>query len=799
MQSGLRYLFLSFILVFLAASVQGQSGSLEITGTVVESSSGSPIGYATVVALDPASGDVLAGTATAENGTFRLKTKTSEVEVEVRFLGFEDMRIKEVTANKGRADLGNIKLVQTGELIDEVEIRAEKSNTVFKLEKRIFNVGQDLSNSGASALEVLNNVPSVNVSIEGEISLRGNRGVQILINGKPSVLASEEGNALGTITADMIDRVEVITNPSAKYEAEGTAGILNIVLKKDERKGANGSISVNTGWPHNHSLGFSVNRRTEKFNLFSQAGAGYRSLPRFRDNANRDLLAGTAITSDGVEYRNEIFMNFMLGADYHINRYNVLTLSGSFAYEIEDQPSETNFQQTDANGDVIAAWQRTEITEATNPKWQYEMNYKKEFKDNKEHTLVMSAIGNFFGKAQTSDFQDIYSLGAVDANFQRTATDFGESRFTFKGDYTQPFNEYWTLEAGSQYFLQDVSNDFQTLDSIEGQGYVADPGLTNLFEFDQKVLGVYTTGAYEKGRWGAKLGLRMENTDVKTFLVNTQEENDRNYTNWFPTVHTSYKITERYSLQAGYSRRIFRPRLWHLNPFFNIRNQFNIRAGNPNLQPEFTDSYELNSIYVLDKASLNLGVFHVLTTNNIEHVSFPEDPTGDGIVNVTRPVNIGTRRATGLEFNFKYSPHKKLTFNGDVNYQFFTRNGNLDTLVFDFSATQWSTKLTGKVNLPKGIDLEMTGNYNSPFVTVQGRTSGTAFMDLGLRKKFIKGKAVVSLSVRDVFFSRIDETLIQQGNFEIYSFAQRGRYIRLGFSYGFGKGEAMEYSGRRRR
>ncbi len=203
--------------------------------------------------------------------------------------------------------------------LPEVEVVGDVSRTRFELDKRVFTVGEDLSSTGASALEVLNNVPSVNVSIEGVVSLRGSAGVQILIDGKPSILADGQSNALGTITADMIESVEVITNPSAKYDAAGTAGILNIVLKKEEQKGLNGSVSVNTGWPENHSVGVSLNRRTQKFNLFTQMGIGYRSLPRYEESINADRLGGSTIQSEGTSYRNETFYNITLGTDYHIN------------------------------------------------------------------------------------------------------------------------------------------------------------------------------------------------------------------------------------------------------------------------------------------------------------------------------------------------------------------------------------------------------------------------------------------------------------------------------------------------
>ena len=781
---------ITFILFLLCITSSIFAQQITVTGKVIEKNSEQPVEFATVMLADKTTKSSIVGITTDIDGNFKLQAENADFYVEVSFIGFKKTTIESFEVVNGKVNLGAIVLAEDSETLEEVVVRAEKSQTVFKLDKHIFNVGSDLSSTGASAYEVLNNVPSVNVNIEGQISLRGSSGVQILINGKPSVLASEQGGGLGTITADMIESVEVITNPSSKYEAEGTAGIINIVLKKEERKGMNGSISLNTGLPQNHSVGLSLNRRTEKFNLFTQIGAGYREMPRYKENINRDLVNNTAIFSDAVEYRNEQFYNVILGADYIINPRNILTLSGSFAYEIEQQPSRTNFRLEDENG-IVDEWYRTETTSALNPKYQYELQYKSDFKDDKDHVLLFSAIGNLFAKDQSSDFENIYSN--LDKENQQTRTNFREAKYTFQLDYTKPFSEKITMETGAMYVIQDVSNDFAVSDYINNE-WVNDAGLTNIFEYNQNVLGLYGTGSYETGDWGFKAGMRYEYTDLKTLLVTTNIPNNQSFGNFFPSGFISYKFNDRFSMQTGYSRRIYRPRLWDLNPFFNIRNNFVIRVGNPELQPEFTDSYELSSIYILDKISLNASVYHRYTTEVIERIA-----TFENNVNTFRPQNIGTNQSTGFELNTKYSPTKWLTFTGDININYFNRKGEFEGQNFDFDASQWSTKWTGKVKLPKDIDFEMTGRYESAEQMIQGIQSEQLFADLGLRKKIFKGKAVVNLSVRDIFASRVSEIERLQPNFETYSYSFRGRFVSLGFSYGFGKGEAMEYSGQRRR
>jgi len=633
-------------------------------------------------------------------------------------------------------------------------------------------------------------VPSVNVNIEGQVSLRGSTGVQILINGKPSVLADEGSNALGSITADMIESVEVITNPGAKYNAEGTAGIINIILKKEEKTGFNGSISVNAGIPDNNSIGVSLNRRTENFNFFTQFGAGYRSMPTFAESINRNTALNTEILSDGTEYRNEDFYNITVGTDYYINDKNIITLAGSFAYEVESQPSETEFRiRTD--GILDESWIRNESTEATNPKYQYDLQYKREFKNNKDHVLLFSTLGSFFGKELSSKFTNTSLFGGEEYSNQLTETDFYKSDYTFKLDYTNPINEFVTLETGGMFEINDVGNEYAVFNQEDGI-FVADSGLTNTFEYNQKVLGIYGTGSFEKKDWGVKLGLRAEQTNLETLLTNTGEDNSQSYLNFFPSVHTSYKFSPLFSVQAGYSKRIYRPRLWDLNPFFNIRNNFNIRQGNPDLEPEFADSYELTGILIFEKVSLNSSIYHIYTTNVHERIS-----EVDGNVSVNLPVNLGSRAKTGFELNGKYTPSKWLSFTGDFNLGSFSRRGQFEGQDFSFDGNQWSSRLTSKFKLPWSTDVELSGNYESDVVTVQGDQSGFASMNIGLRKKLWKGKAVLNVSVQDVFATRIRENTVIQQDLYLYNFSRRGRFITFGASYSFGKGEAMSYSGRR--
>ncbi|MEI6865823.1 outer membrane beta-barrel family protein [Flavicella sp.] len=785
------FLFLS-LTTCLLNDLHAQT-SFKVKGVVVNELNKTPIPFATLIVINKETSENITGTTTADDGSFEITINSSNISLEIRYIGFETKVIPEVLFSSNIANLGKIGIYE-GHTLEEVNIRAEKSTTEFKLDRRVFNVGRDLSSTGMGALELLNNVPSVNINIEGEISLRGSSGVQVLIDGKPSIIADDPSNSLSSITADMIESVEVITNPSAKYDAEGTSGIINIILKKNKKKGLNGSISLNTGTPHNHSMGLSINKRSEKFNLFAQLGAGYKERIYDNENSNQNLEDNTTINSISTEYRNENYYNLVLGTDYEINELNIITLSGNFTYEIEDMPSKTYFSSYEENT-LISEWNRNETTDATNPKWQYELQYKKDFKDHKDHDLLFSALGRYFGKDQESEFEVLPTFGDSEFENQQTETEFQQQDFTLKLDYTKPISENSTLETGTQYVINDVGNDFTVRDwDFTNEDWVTDSDLTNNFEYNQKVLGIYATGSYEYASWGVKAGLRLENTNLNTLLIDTDEGNEENYTDFFPSAHISYKFNQEISMQGGYSKRIFRPRLWDLNPFFNIRNDYNYRVGNPDLKPEYTDSFELTSIFIIPKASINASIYHRYTNDVVERITYFEDN-----VSITKPENIGTNNTTGVELNAKYSPWNWFSLNSDFNFSYFDRKGELDGENFDFIGRSWTTRMTGKLKLPAEFEVELTGNFQSAYKTVQGETSQNTYADFGLRKKIANGKVVISLSATDIFNSRIREVTISQPTYYVYSKRQRGRIITLGVSYGFGKGEAMTYSGGGRR
>lgn len=786
-----------FILVILGITaywpieVFSQNSPIFISGKIVESDNHKPVEFATI-RLYNTNDELITGSITDQEGHFEIESPDRKIYLKINFVGFDPLIIKDYKIQNNRIHFDEIALTMDSKSLNEVTVTGEKSTVEFKTDKRVFNVGQDITSAGGSALDVLNNVPSVDVNIEGTVSLRGNSNVLILINGKPSVIT--EGNSLGTITAEMIEKVEVITNPSAKYDAEGTSGILNLILRKEDRKGTNGAITINTGYPHNHSLGLSLNRRTEHFNLFSQIGAGYR---RFESTysaytINKTVDDPPTFHTDGNGEKNEQFYNVILGTDYQINPLNMMTLSGHYGYEIEDENALLEYKNINSQNTILSQTERQELTESTNPKMEFQFNYEKKFKRHKDQKFMVNATGSYFGKDKASNFDNTIVIGDDENSKQLNTTDFSQREYNFMADYAHPFSENSTLEMGAKYLIEQLVNDYAIF-NWQSNEWINDINYTNKFEYSQNTLAFYSTFDQKFGSFGVKAGLRMEQTDVSTLQHASNAKKDNRYTDLFPTFHSTYQFNKGLSIQAGFSRRISRPSMWDVNPFFTIRDAYYIYTGNPDLKPEYTNAFELTSVKIWQSASLSTSLFHSRTTDVITNViKLVDDRT------ISTKDNVGNNYSTGLELNSKLSPAKWLSFMVDANYNYYSREGDYEETSFDFSNNTYSGRLTTKLKLPSDYDVEMRLRHNSDYEDVQNYYEARTTIDLGIRKKIIKGRGIIHLNVSDLLRSNIRTSISDQPDFYRYDKRQRdGRRVILGFSYGFGEGEAMEFSGQK--
>ena len=769
----------------------GQGGGFKgiVKGKVVDAISKSPLEYATISIFSQKDSSIVTGDITDKSGVFVIETPPGRYYAKVDFIGFEPKMLDNfmIGRESRTVDLGSIELGANSEVLNEIEVRAEKSSIQMGLDKRIFNVGKDLANNGGSAADILDNVPSVAVDIDGNVSLRGNEGVQILIDGKPSGLVGiGSSGGLKALPANLIDKVEVITNPSAKFEASGTSGIINIVLKKEKKSGLNGSFDFTLGHPEIYGVAFNLNYRRNNFNFFTNIGinqstniGGGSSFQRFLQDSI------TSITRQQRDHeRAGLSGNIRFGADYYFNPKNTLTTSFLYRIGRDDNFSEIYYYDFLGSEDnPTGTTYRTDTEDEDETKLEYALTYTKKF-DKKGHQL--EADIRFQDNTEKENSLFVESYLDTDLNpttqqdlLQRSGNKEGERRIITKLDYTHPFGKKEKFEAGYQGSFRTINNDYSVEEEINGE-YQALPNLTNEFNYDENIYGVYATYGNKINKFSYQVGLRAERSDVRTELVNNDSINARNYTNFFPSGFVSYELNNGNSIQASYSRRVRRPRFWDLNPFFTFSDARNQFSGNPNLDPEFTDSYEIGHVKYWEKGSLSSSIFYRHTTDVISRIitSQVTDTT------FRRPENLNTRDDIGLEFTFTYNPLKWMRFNGDINiFRSITDGSNLGS---NFEADTYTTRgrLTSRLTVKKKTDIQIRFNYRGPRETTQGRTKLMAFIDLGVSQDIFKNKGTITFNVSDPFQTRRRRGIIETENlYREDDFQWRGRTFRLTLNY----------------
>ena len=782
-------LCLNFVYFFLILFQQGLfAQSLGIRGKVLALESKSPLGFASVALLSPADSSVVAGAYTEENGDFSMSVKGGGAYLlRVNYLGYQENWVDGivVSASQKNQDLGDIFLAVKATTLDEVEINAQKSRMEFHLDKKVFNVGRDLSNIGGTASDLLDNIPSITVDIEGNVSLRGNSNVRILVNGRPSGLSSTD--ALQQFSANMIEKVEIITNPSSRFEAEGTAGIINIILKKERRYGWNGTFDGTLGIPASHNLSANLNFRTKKLNWFANIGGRYRNSPRnsseYREDYDDAGLLSEITDQQLLSYRGGKSGNIRFGLDYSLGEN--ATLTGSVVYRKSDDfnTSEIDILYLNPESVRLGASLRENEEEEDEYSLDYNLRFERKFKG-KDHKFTASFMyeDEWEREYTEADEQDFDGQNQF-INLDRTIIDNeeGTKEMRFRADYERPIGEEGKFEMGFLSNLRDIDTRFQ-VDEFNDETRLWETlvNQSNRFAYDEQIHGAYSSFGNKLGpKMSYQLGLRTEYTLVETLLKDTQQDNSQEYLSFFPSVFLNYELSEGNALQISYSRRIRRPRFWDLNPFFNYSNPLSQRSGNPSLNPEFSNSYEMSYIRTWAKASVSASVYYRKTLDAITRFRFIDTTqvvlTSDGREqnpSISRPENIATEENMGAEFSVNISPSKKfdVTWSGNIFYSTLNAE-NLD-LSSSTSFASWTSRLNAKMELPGEVDLQVMVNYRGPRRYPQGKLKSMLFTDLGLSKDFLGDKMTISFRMSDIFNTQWYRSETRGENFFIFSEGQ---------------------------
>lgn len=758
-----RYLFYFLCISFLGfqGTIYGQAEAASIVGKVVDSDSKVPLEFATVTLLSPKDSSLVDGIVTDQTGYFKLTAQAGQYLVKIEFIAYQSKWLDQIVVNKDQLmDLGAITLSTEAQVMEAVEVMAEKSTLQMALDKKIFNVGKDLASTSGSAADILDNIPSVQVDIEGQVSLRGNSGVRILVDGKPSGLVGVRGtDGLRSLPANLIERVEIITNPSSKYEAEGMTGIINIILKKDRKKGFNGSFDLSAGTPESYGAAFNLNFRQNKLNFFTNYGFRYRQSPRFDERYQefyRDQ--GTFIVDQRRDRtRGGLSHNFRFGADYFINSKNTLTTAFSYRISDNDNTSDIVYRNyvDDFPSNLVSINTRTEDSEEMEPNLEFSLNHKKTY-ERKGHSWENSVQY----RSSTEDQFSLFEEAFYDADFeltgealleQRAGNTEAETSLLFQSDYVYPFAEEGKLEAGLRSSFRRIDNDYLVEEFFDATWNTL-TNLSNDFNYDEDIHALYLNVGNKMGKFSYQLGMRIEHSRVLTELLQTGEENDRTYTNLFPSAFATYEMVNDNSLQLSYSRRLRRPRFWDLNPFFTFSDSRNIFRGNPNLDPEFTNSFELSHIKYWDKGSISSSVYYRASTGVIERIISFQEEDGE-LLTIRQPENLATEDAYGFEFIYSYDPYKWWRINGSANFFRSIVDGRNFSEELYQDAITWFTRINSRFTIKKEYDFQFRANYRAPQNTTQGTRKSITTIDLGLSKDVFQKKGTLTVSVRDLFNS----------------------------------------------
>jgi len=755
-----------------------------VVGKVIDHQTKAPLEYTTISLLSSEDSLAITGRVTDQNGNFALNTDQKSFFLKLEYIAYLPKTIDiHLPDNSDTLNLGVIELMPNTKMLKEVEVRAEKSSVMMSLDKRVFNVGKDLVSQGGTAEDILRNVPGVWVDINGEVSLRSNDGVHILVDGQTSLLINgKDSDGLRQIQANAIDRIEIITNPSARYEAEGMAGIINLIMKKDNSSGLNGSVSANIGHPDNFGIGASMNYRKDKINIFAGSGIWYINRPGTGSYRNKffNLEHPDSILFSNLDRTHERSgkpINFKIGADYFINRNNTLTTS--FSYRKSQDKNTSDLIYTDAYGSPNNIHL---ITERLEKETGYESNvngflrHRKIF-GNKEHSLTSEIRYESEQENETSLFDETYFNGAnirIDTvGFNQIATNKSDNGLIVaKSDYILPIGEFTKFEGGFQSTFRKITDDYQVSELINNVE-VLNADFTNNFRYYEIIHGVYADFGSKIGQFSYQAGMRMEHSDVESGLEVQGELKNSQYLSFFPSAFIGYDFENQSGLQLSYSRRIERPAFLDLTPFFTLRDRRNIWRGNPNIRPEFTHAIELGYLKYWERGTLSSIAYFRKTDDVIKRIQrvdaqFPE-------TTITQAENLSIKRNFGIEFTYSLTLFNWWRLNGDTNFFHSFSEGTYQHQGQEIYVGGKSFSLQSKTicqfTFWKKLNTQLTFSYSAPRTTTQGANRATIALDFASSIDVFQNNGTITLNVSDLFNSRRrrsfseDETFFSEDNF----------------------------------
>lgn len=758
--------------------------SFFVTGKVIDGNNLKPFEYVDVAIYDNSGSKIITGGFSDIDGEFSIEVGKGSYLLKASFMGYKDYEKRFTTGEEKEIKLGRIVLKEDSKRLEEVSVVGQKSGMTLEIDKKVFNVAQTIVAEGASASELLENIPSVEVDNEGNVSLRNNSSVEVWINGKPSGLSgSDRGQVLEMIPAESIEKVELITNPSAKYSPEGSVGIINLVLKENRKGGYFGSVSLGANYREGNpypggNLGLNFTYSDSKWDVFLNASARHN----IRHNENYNLRtswteAGDTTHLNQHNHRKNMWSNAFLrtGFTYHIDSINDFGISAMGAYGVNMSNSQILYTHLNQEKDTIQNRVRTTENGGNMGFYNVSADYKHIFKKEKEE---ITANFSYYGGLMNHDnsYHNWSKVGETiteNTDYQTSKSNYNV--FSVQTDYYNKFTKDSKLEVGAKAEYE-INN---SLDCNYNANKEEILDQRNDFRYTEQVYAVYATYGNKWDWFGLQVGLRAEET------LTSANDVKRNYFNLFPSAYLSFQLPKDNELQLNYTRRIYRPGGWIVNNHVDRTDPTNISYGNPYINPEYSNNLEFNYLKTWEMHTISLGAFYSYTENVIQRVQKLRD---DGVMESTWD-NITQSQSAGLDLTVKnrlFNNYLDLTTTATAYY--YQLGENKDYKIAKTETFSWNARINANVKIINNLSAQVTGYYNSPRIVAQGSEGHRYGMDLGIKASFLEKALNLSFSVRDVLNSRSKSTRetwgdnFHQENGNISS----GRSYRLSLSYNFG-------------
>lgn len=790
-----------FCIIDLSAQQQRQGS---ISGIIVEKISDSPLEFATVILKSVTDTTYSQGTVTGKKGEFGFSNLSfGDYKLIYSFIGFDKVEttVFSLSSKKSTIDLGRLFISESTTVLGDISVVAQRSTFVNSIDRRTFNVGQDVMSKTGTVSELLQNVPSVQVDLEGNVSLRGSDNVMFLINGKPSsLMGTNRAAVLQQMPASSIEKIEIITNPSAKYKPDGTSGIINIVLKKDKNLGLNGQVSINAGNDSRYNGNFSVNYNPGKINVFTSYSFRQDDRLRYSDDYMKHYISGT----DTIRYIHILSRDhsrplshiIQTGLDYKIDDKNSFGVTANYNYRSFIRHS------NDAN-----LWQSTDMTVLKNydrsrrdPEFERDLELSGNFvhsfaKDG--HELTIDYTTSFSKEQEDNHYSDIYRVPVTPTTYDNTLIKQGDNESQFSVTYSNPASKDIKIETG--YIIESRKNDMDFfVENYDNDSslWVKDLMRSNHFVYTENIHVLFGTYEQQIGKLGLLAGMRAEQAFLNAHQITTDTIMRNKYFRIYPSLHISYKLNDINELQLNYSHRIRRPEGDEMNPFPEYADPYNLRQGNPKLKPADVHSIEMGYQYKKNSTTFLSTLYYRYTYNGMTDLTRYLNDT----VKLTTRENLSKSGSAGLEMVLA----KAFGTFGSINLSTNTFYNRIDASNLGYSSNKsiitWSANLSAGINLSRSAVLQITSSYSAERLTPQGKQLPSFVINTGLKKEFLNRKLVVIATVSDVFNSLKNKSIIDTP--ELYEKTIRTRSARIiyaGITYSFGnqkKKKEIEYDNR---